>query len=208
MVTERSPVDRASATHYRVRPGDTLYSIAYRYHLDVPSVASANGLSPPYTIYPGQKLRLKAVPGESGDTGRAPPTRPAKRRDTGKIASPDISWRWPSSGRIVKEYGRENPGLDFELNGGARIVTAAPGEVVYSGNGLGGYLRLVIVRHGDEYLSAYSINAEVRVSEGDRLSRRAVIADLSSTLRRTQSMHFEIRKRGEPVSPRSLLGKR
>ena len=60
---ERPHNIRSVASYYHVRPGDTLYTIAWRYNLDVRDLMGWNGLKPPYTIYPGQRLRLSPPPG-------------------------------------------------------------------------------------------------------------------------------------------------
>lgn len=80
-----SPVDNRSAAagsyqltpdgHYRVRRGDSLYTIAFRFGLDWRDLAEWNGIRSPYTIYPDQELRLTRPP---ASTGAAVVTRPAK----------------------------------------------------------------------------------------------------------------------------------
>ena len=65
---------RQVASYYHVRPGDTLYTIAWRYALDVRELMAWNGLKPPYTIHPGQRLRLSPPPGY-----RPPVRRPVAR---------------------------------------------------------------------------------------------------------------------------------
>lgn len=57
---------------YRVVQGDTLYSIAFRYGMDFRTLARRNGIEPPYTIHPGQRLRLRPGEGEP-DPGRTSP---------------------------------------------------------------------------------------------------------------------------------------
>jgi lipoprotein NlpD len=76
--------------------------------------------------------------------------------------------------------------------------------VVYSGVGLGGYDSLLILRHSSGYLSAYSLNCALLRKEGDVLRAGDVIASIDGS-GRAGRFHFEIRKDGEPVSPRTLL---
>lgn len=63
-----TPTDRQAADgHYIVRTGDTLYSIAFRNQLDWKRLARWNGIVAPYTIQPGEDLRLSAPPGTRSD---------------------------------------------------------------------------------------------------------------------------------------------
>jgi lipoprotein NlpD len=85
------------------------------------------------------------------------------------------------------------------------IRAAASGEVVYAGSGIGGYERLIIVKHTPELLSAYSFNGEIRVAERDRLNAGAPLAQMRSALRKPEKLHFELRRQGVPVNPRNVL---
>ena len=84
---------------------------------------------------------------------------------------------------------------------------AAPGVVVYSGPGLGGYKHLVIVEHGGGYLSAYSINAAPEVSEGGAVTAGARLAEMSGANAVARRLHFEIRRNGAPVDPSKVIGR-
>jgi lipoprotein NlpD len=95
--------------------------------------------------------------------------------------------------------------MDFHLRVGQRVVAAAAGEVVYAGNGLGGYRHLVIIKHDRTYLSAYSVNVTGRVREGQRVKAGAILADISTVGRRAQMLHFEIRKDGEAINPKGVI---
>lgn len=191
---------------YVVAKGDTLYRIAWRFGTTVETLARRNGLRPPYTIYPGQQLRVTAAAiGRGGDqparTGKPPPHPPAAEP---AVPAGAIGWRWPTTVTPAREFGRDNKGLDFELPPASRVTAAGHGVVVYSGVGLGGYDSLLIIRHSSGYLSAYSLNAALLAEEGDVLKAGDVVADMGGSGRAAR-FHFEIRKDGEPVSPRKLL---
>ena len=197
-VADRSPVFSPRPEHYVVQPGDTLYSIAWRFELDFSGLARANGLRAPYQIHPGQKIRLRVqIARPSGRSRPAPAAPPAQ---------PVSSWAWPVSAPIERGYGGSNKGVDFRLRTGDRVRAAAAGEVVYAGNGLGGFQHLVIIKHNARYLSAYSLNAASRVREGQRVKAGANLADISLRGRDALILHFEIRKDGEAVNPRVLIG--
>lgn len=196
---------------YRVKRGDTLYAIGRRAGVSVEALARLNGLRPPYRIYPGMKLRLRGRAVASRQSARQPsPSRaatqrkPAQRRSATSQAG-GLTWRWPTSSPVVREYGGVNKGLDFVVPVGAEIGSAGDGEVVYAGTGLAGYESLVIVRHSAQYLSAYSVNQPLAVKEGQRVKAGQTIAAVNGSGRTAGALHFEIRRNGEPISPRSVL---
>ncbi len=118
---ERSPVFTPRPHAYAVKAGDTLYSIGWRFGLDVQGLARANGLRPPYTIYPGQDIRLvvQLLPDRRTKPSVPPP-------------EANLSWRWPTKSRVVRDYGRGNKGIDFLVESGTAVGASAKGEVVYA----------------------------------------------------------------------------
>jgi lipoprotein NlpD len=217
---------------YTVLRGDTLYSIAFRYGLDYRGLAAANGIVAPYTIYPGQRLRLReASVRDSGRSAPAPATpvvatpraTPAAASDTTVRATPpapkatpvptvpvppqaEAGWRWPAAGRVTRGFdGALHKGIDIAGSRGDPVVAAAGGRVVYAGSGIAGYGLMVILRHTDDYLSAYGHNDELLVAEGDTVRAGAPIARRGSSGTDAVKLHFEIRRQGRPVDPRGLL---
>ena len=204
------PVADSRATHYVVQPGDTLYSIAWRFGQNYQELARRNGISAPYRIYPDQQLVLRgaavSTPSEPATATAARPSRAPERAASGPAPSDagGYDWRWPAQGTILRDYGGMNRGIDMSLPPGSPVVTVAPGEVVYAGSGLRGYRHLVIVKHDVRYLSAYSFNDQVQVGEGEKIKAGARLADISSG-GPTANLRFEIRREGQPVNPRDLL---
>lgn len=216
-VLDRSAPPAVRPAAYTVGPADTLYSIAWRFGLDYRALARANGIREPFTIYPGQQLRLVTQLAAGERLGGAPapspppaappalaPPRPAAGAPAGP-ATP--TWHWPASGRVLAEFGDGSPGVDFGLAPGTAVRSAAAGEVVYAGNGLGGYQYLIIVKHSPRYLSAYSLNDPPRVREDERVKAQAVLADIGRRGRTAAQLHFEIRRDGEPRNPSSVIGR-
>lgn len=210
-VADRSPVFGPTPGEYRVQTGDTLYSIAWRFGLDYRRLALANGIRPPYTIYPGQRLRL-SVTTTPGVTAAEPQNGADRGSRSGAPSAaqpsspPARDWRWPTTADVSRPYGQNNKGIDYRLERGAAVVGAASGQVVYAGKGLGGYLYLVIVKHGSGYLSAYSLNVPVRVKEGESIKGGTRLADINSNGRSAGLFHFEVRKDGDPVNPATVIG--
>lgn len=214
-VIERSVVSDAQAVDYVVSQGDTLYSIAWRFDKDYLRLARLNGIAPPYLLLPGQHLRLhgpalatrSATPSVPSDKpGRpyepAPPRKSAPPPPARVASLPVGQWRWPTDGRVTRGFGSGSKGIDFELVPGSTVNAAAAGEVVYAGGGLRGYRSLVIIKHDPHYLSAYSLNHEITVREGQRIKLGGLLAKVARPVR----LHFEIRRDGDPVNPDRLIG--
>ena len=187
-----------------VARGDTLYSLARQYDVGVSSLASINGLKSPYTIRPGQTIRLKAPKDAPPPASRSKPTSTASLPDDNRT----IAWQWPVQGRLITTFNSNKSGrkgIDIAANEGKDIRAAAPGRVVYSGNGLISYGNLVIIKHNRTYLSAYAHNRKLLVKEGDAIKAGQKIAELGQTGTESPRLHFEIRKNGKPVNPLKYL---
>jgi lipoprotein NlpD len=126
------------------------------------------------------------------------------------VANSGFEWFWPTTGTILKTYAPQAgfKGLDFGGNFGQPVFAAAPGRVVYSGNALKGYGELIIIKHNDTYLSAYSYNRHRNVKEGDVVTAGQPIGELGMGPENKPFLHFEIRERGQPVDPMRFLPKR
>ncbi|MFS1949129.1 murein hydrolase activator NlpD [Vibrio lentus] len=268
-----SSIDRGSyrGSYYEVKKGDTLYFIAYVTNKDVKDLVSYNNLAAPYTIHPGQKLKLwrpsysapaygkstvvaaaVVAPAAAATTASAstkPKTTPAKSKNSNskpaqtsakpvkkdppkkveqskskeyvgskgkqnvtpstKPTSDKVSkWLWPTKGRVIKNFSvgeQGNKGIDIAGQRGQPIVSTAGGTVVYSGNALRGYGNLVIVKHNDNYLSAYAHNDRLLVSEGQSVKPGQKIATMGSSGASSVRLHFEIRYQGKSVNPKRYL---
>ncbi|WP_245601084.1 peptidoglycan DD-metalloendopeptidase family protein [Marinobacterium jannaschii] len=245
-VSNTQPVSRIKKTRrkispvpesYRVKRGDTLYSIAWRYGLDYRQLAARNRISKNYQIFPGQRLRLKAAkPVAKRKVTAASPSRAVKKRKVSaapaakkvatvqKVSSaavkapvkpvskaPDLTWRWPSGGRIIAGFrtsGQVNKGLNLEGKKGDPVYASAPGEVVYAGSGLLGYGNLIIINHNQKFLSAYAHNSRIFVKESDMVKGGQKIAEIGRSGTSREMLHFEIRRDGVPVNPLRYLPKR
>ncbi|HEV2613277.1 MAG TPA: peptidoglycan DD-metalloendopeptidase family protein [Gammaproteobacteria bacterium] len=215
---------REASQIYRVQPTDTLYSVAFRYGLDVNKLAKANAISPPYHILVGQTLKL--LPDANDSTlpisAPAPVLVVAKPVPTTPVAATPIipvekqpvatgpigKWAWPAQGKIIQGFSAAyagNKGLDIAGKLGDPVRATASGRVVYCGTGLRSYGLLIIVKHNAKYLSAYAHNSKAFVKEGDKVSRGQIIAKMGSSDATRVMLHFEIRQLGKPVDPLQLL---
>lgn len=219
---------RPAGRYHTVVGGDTLYGIAFRYGQDYRVLARRNGIRAPYRIYPGRRLVLDAFPRPRAATGpprkwpavRAHRERPVTRKQAMATAprpvparaaasSDPIRWQWPAQGRLQAiGIGSGKQGVEIVGEIGQAIRAAAAGQVVYSGDGLVGYGRLIIIKHDDTYFSAYAHNRRLLVREGIRVSGGQPIAEMGSTGTNQVKLYFEIRRNGKPVPPRDYLPER
>jgi len=233
-VEGRSLQAKSSSAFHSVRKGETLYAIAWAYGVDHKDVAAWNGIRTPYLIYPGQRLRLRgpkrttarakspappSAKSSKSTTSTAAP-RPAPRTTSPKAgpisrhgvkrsnadAAKRLVWTWPAQGTVIKEFGDGgSKGLDISGKRGQPVYCAGAGRVVYSGSGLLGYGKLIIVKHNKNYLSAYAHNDKLLVKEGDKVAGGQRIAQMGSSGVKQVKLHFEIRRDGRPVDPLRYL---
>ncbi len=121
----------------------------------------------------------------------------------------DAPWLWPADGVLAGRFGGVGgKGIDIVGTRQSPVRAAAPGKVVYSGSGLRGYGRLLIVKHAGEFLSAYAHNDSVLVKEGDTVTAGQQIAVMGDSDADRVKLHFEIRRYGKPLDPMDYLPER
>ncbi len=219
---------------YIVQPGDTLYSIAVSFGRDVKDVARWNNLEDPARIQVGQALRVVPPVAETAAVMPVTPTNPATTRPLdgtsvpapapaaeppaapGPMAAipeikppppaPTSDWIWPVNGRVIDKFDeKRNKGIGIAGREGDPVVASADGQVVYSGSGLRGYGNLVILKHNDDFISAYAHNRQILVKQGQMVKRGQRIAEVGRSDTTQPKLHFEIRRQGKPVDPLAYL---
>lgn len=154
----------------------------------------------------GPAARESAAPrvaeGEINQAGRNPAVEPTR---TGGPS--EDGWQWPASGSILRGYGTQptRQGIDIGGREGSPVYAASSGRVVYNGTGLKGYGKLIIIKHDEQYLSAYGFTRNTRVVEGQDVGPGARIADMGLGPQNKPMLHFEIRRDGQPIDPASVL---
>ena len=222
-VADRGDRAAASGSRYTVQKGDTLYSIAWRAGLNWKTLASLNGIGPPYRIQQGQVLRLRATPSKPRTAAFPAQSAPTPAASSSKARTAKVSpmptppplkgplrWAWPVSGTVERPFAGSgaalNKGLDIRGAPGSVVRAAAPGVVVYAGAGLRGFSALIIVKHDDTWLSAYAHNADSLVKEGAPVAAGASLARPGRGAQ-GQRLHFELRRDGKPIDPQTVLPK-
>ncbi|CAM4054439.1 peptidoglycan DD-metalloendopeptidase family protein [Vreelandella rituensis] len=327
-LSEASRAVQSSSSGYTVKPGDTLYGIAWQHNLDYRELAAFNSIDPPYQIHPGDQLQLRDSGGQpsrpSTEMSRADNTDATQARVAGAVATglnqgggqpvalasqdqeldwllPDetaierdkrqaderepesasetgpqteaapevasepqvssvaesepepvsatepepetateapaepeqasepqaapptpraertytpvetVDWQWPVDGQVVGEFGKGSSvtaGIDIAGEKGQSVKAAGPGIVVYAGSGVRGYGNLVLLKHNDQYLSAYAHNDSLLVEENDVVAAGDVIATMGDSDAEDVRLHFEVREDGQPKDPLTFLPSR
>jgi len=228
--------DLVDGAFYTVRKGDTLYGIALAFGQNWRDIASWNNLIDPDKIKVGEKLRV--VPKDVGNAAVSIPLKsaaietPAGKsasgepevtgnerafddaspenniyRDEGLVAS--LGWVWPANGQITEQFSDSNSkGISIAGVTGEAIFAVSDGKVVYSGNGLRGYGNLIIIKHPDEFITAYAHNKSIFVKEGEIVNKGQKIAEMGMSETDSPKLLFEVRKGGKPLDPLLYLPNR
>ena len=233
-VINKSP-SRKIPEAYAVKPGDSIYNISWSVGLDFLDIAKWNNLKPPYAIKPGQVIRLRqqTVKTASSNSASNPASSQVKQLVVATIlpakqptptvtdtavgdtsAAPAVAfskapgkWNWPAQGKLTGKYSPAKGSNGIQITGaaGSAIKATAAGDVVYVGEGLRGYGKLIIVKHSPRFLSAYAHNRDILVKEGQTIKSGQQIARMGNSGTQTTMLHFEIREDGKPVDPLKYL---
>jgi len=155
------------------------------------------------------KLESRNVAAAAPPPAAAPATAPSTSAPSASTAndSDRLDWAWPAKGKIVTAFSETAnlKGIDIAGTAGEPVRASAAGRVVYAGDGLRGYGKLIIIKHNNTYLSAYAHNREILVKEGQQVTRGQKIAEMGNTDADQVKLHFEIRRHGKPMDPTKFL---
>jgi murein DD-endopeptidase MepM/ murein hydrolase activator NlpD len=196
---------------HTVARGETFEDVAQRYNVDVRSLALLNRMQPPYEVRRGQRIVLPAMaslgppapspasPSASAQAGEAPAL-----RGNGRFA-------WPLRGEVVTRFGAQqggarSDGIEIAGREGEAVKAAADGDVVYAGADIEGLGELVLIRHADNYVTAYAYNRRALVREGQRVRAGQSVAELGARPDGRARLLFQVRLGREAVDPAPLLG--
>ncbi|EBS7635042.1 peptidoglycan DD-metalloendopeptidase family protein [Salmonella enterica] len=201
-----------SGSVYTVKRGDTLSRISRMTGTSVRDLARMNGISPPYTIEIGQKLKVSG--GSSSSAKKSTVSKTAKVVPSSAVPKsswPPVGqrcWRWPASGKVVLTYSTSeggNKGIDIAGSRGQPVYAAGAGKVVYVGNQLRGYGNLVMIKHNEDYITAYAHNDKLMVNNGQSVKIGQQIATMGSSDADSVRLHFQIRYRATAIDPLRYL---
>lgn len=173
-----------------------------------PPNPSANVVTEPRGIrvpYSEQALAQVAKPPPS-----SPPTASEAPRTEARSETPrgpeEVDWAWPVRGKVIGTFNdTSSKGIAIAGRLGQPVLASAPGRVIFSGTGIRGFGKLVVIKHNNTYLSVYAHNSELSVKEGQNVTKGQKIAEMGNTDADRVKLHFEIRRLGKPVDPLKLL---
>lgn len=215
--SKSSDTESYSGSVYTVKRGDTLYRISRATGTSVKEIARLNNISPPYTIEVGQKLKVSSGAKSSSGSGKATKksaTKTAAVRPSSSVPQsswPPVGqrcWLWPASGKVILPYSTAdggNKGIDISAARGTPIYAAGAGKVVYVGNQLRGYGNLIMIKHSEDYITAYAHNDTMLVNNGQNVKAGQKIATMGSSDATTVRLHFQIRYRATAIDPLRYL---
>jgi lipoprotein NlpD len=122
------------------------------------------------------------------------------------VMANEIVWVWPVEGKVATNFDSgKSKGVDFPGKPGQNIYAAAAGTVMYAGSGIRGYGNLVIIKHANNFLSAYAHNQSILVKEKQVINKGQKIAEMGNSDSDVVKLHFEVRQQGKPVDPMKFL---
>jgi lipoprotein YgeR len=201
---------KSSGDVYTVKRGDTLYKISRQTGTSVSDLARLNGISPPYTIEVGQLLKLNSG-SKSSSKGSTKTAKVVPSSAVPQSSWPPVGqrcWRWPTTGKVVMGYTTSeggNKGIDIAGQRGQAVYAAGAGKVVYAGNQLRGYGNLIMIKHSEEYITAYAHNDSILVNNGESVKIGQKIATMGSTDSDSIRLHFQIRYKATAIDPLRYL---
>jgi lipoprotein NlpD len=184
-----------------------------------PSASAGSVVSEPKAVrvpYSEQALaqlsKAESAPPRAEPARTEPPraqAAPEPKADAGNEAArgpEDIEWAWPVKGKVISTFSEGTvKGISIAGRMGQPVVASAPGRVIFSGTGIRGFGKLIVIKHNNTYLSVYAHNSELTVKEGQQVARGQKIAEMGNTDADQVKLHFEIRRFGKPVDPMKLL---
>jgi lipoprotein NlpD len=203
---------------YVVKKGDTLYSIALEHGADYREVAQWSGLNDPTKINVGQVLRVTPPEESRVQVGKAklpergearpldlpPPKTQAKPPPP--VKEPAGDFIWPARGKVIAGFAEpRRKGIDIDAKLGDPVLAAAAGRVTYTGTGIPGLGKLVVIKHDNGFITVYAHNRDVLVQEQQAVRRGQKIAEVGSTDADRPKLHFQIRKGSAAVDPMRYL---
>ena len=213
---------------HKVKKGETLYSISRQYKTDVYSISKLNNLKNINSINEGQALKIygdlknetKNNYGSNNNKANIKKIDSKKKllksnkKTTTKFKqtpSKNFKFMWPVKGKLISKYGKSsdgffNDGININSKLNQKVGASNDGVVIYSGNEIPGYGNLILIKHSQNWITAYAHLGKVSIEKGDKVKKGQIIGLVGKTgnVRKPQ-LHFEIRKGKEAVNPLNYL---
>lgn len=181
-----------------------------------PPKASSPSAPPPVTVAATPPPAVKPAAPSTVQASEPPVAAPVPQKPPAAAApavpatDDALEFAWPAKGEVIVAFDetKNRKGIDLAGGAGDPVLAAAEGKVVYAGEGLRGYGKLIIIKHNNTFLTAYAHNQSILVKEDQSVKKGQKIAEMGSTDSDRVKLHFEIRERGRPVDPMKYLRSR
>ena len=181
-----------------------------------PPKASSPSAPPPVTVAATPPPAVKPAAPSTVQASEPPVAAPVPQKPPAAAApavpatDDALEFAWPAKGEVIVAFdeAKNRKGIDLAGGAGDPVLAAAEGKVVYAGEGLRGYGKLIIIKHNNTFLTAYAHNQSILVKEDQSVKKGQKIAEMGSTDSDRVKLHFEIRERGRPVDPMKYLRSR
>jgi len=245
---------------YKVKKGDTIFSLSLKCGFDYNDVAAVNNIKKPYKVSVGEEIRFDLLRNDNNLEAESnemksdnveiarldddpseviAEEKPLSQEDIGEpieikepVATREIynsksvqktkeivaknteslanRFMWPTDGEVAKQFNPDEglKGILIEGSLGQEVKSIDKGRVIYAGEDLKGYGKLIIIKHDDDILSVYGHNRELLVTEGQKISAGEIISTMGETDDGKIHLHFEIRKKGLSVDPMTYFKSR
>jgi len=236
---------------YKVKAGETLFSISLMCGFNYQDVAKANGLVKPYKIKKGDFIRFDllrkkdAVDVEKPIISNEVETLPLDEEEDMIIEEPQIFtpvkikgpkvirdiysskslkkankivadrkklsniWISPTDGKVISNFDTAlgKKGIEIEGQLGQEIRAVTKGKIIYAGEDLKGYGKLVILKHDDGILTVYGNQNEILVAENQVVNAGQTIGIMGNSATEQVKLIFEVRNGGKSIDPLKYLKK-
>ena len=193
-----------------VKKGETLYSISRLHNTDLFELSRRNNIKNPNFIKNGQKILVPNIYELKSKKSNIKKTK--KKKDKKLPKKIDFTgFKWPVSGKVISKYGSIKPGffndgINISTEFGKNVEASKGGKVVYIGNEIPGYGNLVLLKHSENWITAYAHLDKVFLKKGASVKQGEVIGVVGETGNvREPQLHFEIRKGKDAVDPLKFL---
>jgi lipoprotein NlpD len=195
----KPPAAATTAAPFKAAPGVQARPLG-----DTPAGAENVKSQPKAVRAPYSEQAYAQMAGVKPEPASIPASRPPAAREEGEDG---IDWSWPAAGRVVSTFNDSANLKGIGISGklGQPVLASAPGRVIFSGTGIRGFGKLIVIKHNNTFLSVYAHNNQLLVKEGQNVTKGQRIAEMGSTDADQVKLHFEIRRFGKPVDPIKLL---
>ena len=215
-IKENNATGNNHLTTYVVKSGDNLTKIAKSNDMTLQELVELNEIKSPYIIKPGQKLKVSSnepivVVQQSTKTNNNTKKTEVVQRKQIKTQKKTLSFTWPVKGNIVSSFGNKanglyNDGVNIGASKGTKFKATEDGVVAYVGNELRGYGTIILIKHDDNWISAYAHCDSVNVSRGDMVDKGQIIGTVGDSGNvSSPQLYFSLRKGREAVDPVKYL---